>query len=58
MANEPKTATVQSVPSLREKRCSRPRIARELGIDRGTVPCQVRLARKAARAERSSITVD
>lgn len=37
MSNELKMATLQSIRSLHEKRWSQRRIARELGIDRGTV---------------------
>jgi len=54
MANELKMATVQSILSLHEKRWSYRRIARELGIDRGTVARYVRLARESAQAEPSS----
>jgi transposase len=53
MANELKMAMVQSILSLHEKRWSYRRIARELGIDRGTVARHVRLAAEAAQAERS-----
>jgi transposase len=52
MANEVKMATVQSILSLHEKRWSYRRIARELGVDRGTVARHVRLAAEAAQAER------
>jgi len=54
MANELKTATVQSILALHQKRWSHRRIARELGIDRGTVARYVRLAAEAAEAERCS----
>ena len=54
MANELKMATVQSILSLHEKRWSYRRIARKLGIDRGTVARYVRLAAEGAQAERSS----
>ena len=51
MANQLKMATVQSILSLHEKRWSYRRIARELGVDRGTVARYVRLAAQAAQAE-------
>jgi transposase len=58
VANQLKMATLQSILSLHEKRWSYRRIARELGIDRGTVARYVRLAREAAQAERSAAGPD
>lgn len=50
MANQLKMAIVQAIQQLRALRWSRRRIARELGIDRGTVARYVQALEAAPKA--------